>query len=415
MPTRTLLILTQVYVPDPASVGQHMHDAAAEIARRGVRVQVLTSARGYDDPSQRYDSNQTLDGVHVRRLPLSSFGKRSIMLRLLGGVVFLIQATVLGLFTRRLGGVLVSTSPPMCPAAALVLRLIRRVPVAYWAMDLNPDQMIEAGRISARSAAARLFDAMNRGILRRAGNVIALDRYMSQRLNSKVDARAKTIIIPPWPHVEEAGPALDHADNPFRSQQNLEGRFVFMYSGNISPVHPVGTILEAAGRLADDPRLLFLFIGGGLGRRQIEQVIETNRAPLIRLLPYQPLEHLRLSLSAADVHLVAMGTNMVGIVHPCKVYGALAVGRPVLLLGPRNCHVSDILEEHDVGWRIDDGDVDQAVRTIRKIAATGEDELREMGRRGQQVVRERFSKTVLCRRFGDVLEQALEPGGANEC
>ena len=48
---KTLLILTQVYVPTPAAVGQQLSDAAAEMVRRGWRVAVLTSERGYDDPS----------------------------------------------------------------------------------------------------------------------------------------------------------------------------------------------------------------------------------------------------------------------------------------------------------------------------------------------------------------------------
>ena len=47
----TLLVLSQVYVPDPASVGQHMADAAQSMAARGYDVRVLTSGRGYDDPS----------------------------------------------------------------------------------------------------------------------------------------------------------------------------------------------------------------------------------------------------------------------------------------------------------------------------------------------------------------------------
>ena len=46
-----LLILSQVYVPDPASVGQHLHDFAAEMARRGHDVVVYCSSRGYDDPT----------------------------------------------------------------------------------------------------------------------------------------------------------------------------------------------------------------------------------------------------------------------------------------------------------------------------------------------------------------------------
>src|SRR5687768_15943333 len=45
---KTLLILSQVFVPDPASVGQHMADVAAEMARRGHRVKVYASARGYE-------------------------------------------------------------------------------------------------------------------------------------------------------------------------------------------------------------------------------------------------------------------------------------------------------------------------------------------------------------------------------
>ena len=32
---KTILILSQVYVPDPASVGQHMADAAEGLAERG--------------------------------------------------------------------------------------------------------------------------------------------------------------------------------------------------------------------------------------------------------------------------------------------------------------------------------------------------------------------------------------------
>ena len=82
-PTKTLLILSQVYVPDPASVGQHMADAATEMARRGYRVVVLAANRGYNDPSMKYPPSEVLDGVEIRRIPLSSFGKGSILMRVL--------------------------------------------------------------------------------------------------------------------------------------------------------------------------------------------------------------------------------------------------------------------------------------------------------------------------------------------
>jgi hypothetical protein len=46
---KTFVFLSQVYVPDPAAVGQHLADVAEELARAGQRVIVLTADRGYDD------------------------------------------------------------------------------------------------------------------------------------------------------------------------------------------------------------------------------------------------------------------------------------------------------------------------------------------------------------------------------
>ena len=98
---KTLLILSQTYVPDPAASGQQLAGCAAEMARRGWRVHVLTAGRGYYDPGVRYPSSERIDGVAVHRLPLSSFGTRSFVLRLLAAVLFCAQIVVRGIFVPR--------------------------------------------------------------------------------------------------------------------------------------------------------------------------------------------------------------------------------------------------------------------------------------------------------------------------
>jgi colanic acid biosynthesis glycosyl transferase WcaI len=350
---RTFLVLSQVYVPDPAAVGQHMADAAAELVRRGHRVVVLTSDRGYDDPSVRYSRREIIDGVEIRRIPLASFGKSSIAMRLLGGASFTFQAIVRSLSVRPLDAILVSTAPPMASVAAVMIGALRRIPIKYWVMDLNPDQLVALGIIRETSLVARIFDWLNRLVLRRATDVVVLDRFMAARVNRKLDVSDKLTIIPPWPH-EDHLEAIDHRENPFRRQHGLDGKLVIMYSGNHGPSNPISTLLHAARRLDDLPDLIFLFIGGGIGKKEVDEAA----GPTIRSLPYQPLHELKYSLSAADVHLVTVGDSVVGIVHPSKVYGALAVARPVLLLGPEECHVGELVREHDIGWRVSDGDVD---------------------------------------------------------
>ncbi len=399
-----MLVLSQVYVPDAASVGQHMADAAAEMVERGWDVRVLTSARGYNDSSVKYKKRETISGVEVRRLPLSSFGKRGLLLRALAAVLFMVQITARGLFGRRPDVLLVSTSPPMCIVAALVISTFRRTRVKFWVMDLNPDQLISLGKIKEGSVPARLMDAFNRMILRRSDDVVVLDKYMAGNVNAKLDVSGKLAVMPPWPHEDHVQP-LDHADNTFRDEHGLQSKRVFMYSGNHGYALPLETFLKAAVRYKDDERVAFLFIGAGVRKAEVEQAIADHALTNMVSLPYQPLERLRFSLSAADVHLVSMGDEAVGTIHPCKVYGAMAVSRPVLLLGPDPCHIADLIHEHQFGWHVRHGDVDAAASVIDEVISLPDQALQEMGARAAQAIRSSLSKDALCGRFCDVLER----------
>ncbi len=404
--TGTLLITSQVYPPDPTSVGQHIHDVAKEMVQRGYRVIVYTSRRGYEDASVVFPRREIVDGVEIRRIRLSSFGKATIIRRVMGGLSFTLQCAIRGLFVPRLSHMLVSTSPPMCPLAAIVIAAFRSVAVTYWVMDLNPDQMVAMGKLSPTSPFVKILDWLNRMILKRARAVVALDRFMADLLNKKVDTSHKMLVAPPWPHEDHVEPVA-HTENPFRKEHGLSDKKVIMYSGNLSPASPVTTILEAARRVEDLEDLVFMFIGGGLGKAEVDQLITNQNPPNIRSLPYQPLETLRFSLSAADVHLVSVGEDIVGICHPCKVYGSMAVSRPILLLGPNQCHVSDILANRDIGWSVNYGEVDKAESVLREIHATSSDQLHTMGSAARRTVDEQFTKEHLCGQFCNVLEHGI--------
>jgi hypothetical protein len=80
------------------------------------------------------------------------------------------------------------------------------------------------------------------------------------------------------------------------------------------------------------------------------------------------LSELSASLSAADLHVVAMGDPFVGIVHPCKIYNILSVGTPVLYIGPAVSPLSEIAEiaSIEVPWfSARHGDVDQVIKHIQ--------------------------------------------------
>lgn len=395
-----ILILSQVYVPDPASTGQHMADVAAVLRRRGQRVVVLTSARGYDDATRRYPAREVRDGVEIRRIPCASFGKKSIAVRLAGATSFLLQALVRGLFVRGLAGIVVNTSPPMAVAAALVISVLRRVPVHFWVLDINPDQAVALGKVPTNALAVRALDALNRAALRHAQSVVTLDRCMAERLARKADVGDRLAVLPPWPHNDSQSVVL-RGDNPFRREHDLDGKLVFLYSGNHSPSHPLTTLIEAARRVEDVENVVFAFIGSGSGKREVDAAIAAG-AGNVRSLPYQPLERIEWSLAAGDVHLVTFGDPMVGIVHPSKVYGAMAAGRPLLFVGPQQNHIADLVRRHGIGWAHRHGDVDAVERTVRAIAAGEAGDLAAMGARARNAAAP-YTKRVLCAHFCDLV------------
>jgi glycosyltransferase involved in cell wall biosynthesis len=312
------------------------------------------------------------------------------------------------LTTRDLGGIFFSTSPPLIGTAAVLAHWVRRVPIAYWAMDLNPDQLIAMGKLEPTDFITHVLEFANRIILEESSLIVALDRFMGERLRARANVTSKMQIIPPWPHEDQLDD-LAHEQNPFRKAHGLDGKFVVMYSGNHSPANPLRTLLDATLAFKDDADIKFLFIGGGLGKKEVEEHIQRHQLTNVVSLPYQPKNQLRYSLSAADVHVVSLGENMVGIVHPCKIYGAMAVGRPILYLGPKPSHVSDLMDEHDIGLHVSHGDVEGAIRAVRELRTLAPQKRASMGQAAQRVMSERLSQKILCTRFCDYLEQVLTP------
>mgnify|MGYP003123394546 CR=1 FL=1 len=409
-PSKNILLISQVFVPDPAAVGQYMFDTAEALVKDGWYVKVYAADRGYDDPRQKYPDYENINGVHIKRLPWSSFGKRSIALRLLGQLSFVIQCFLRGIFSRRLDAILVTTSPPMGGVVAWAISLFRRVPIHFWVMDMNPDQAVKLGAFSEKHPLVKIFDLYMKGILKKAKRVIALDRYMADGLRKKAGDRMQVggagsalRVLPPWPMDEYLEP-VEKRENPFLEANGLSGKRVFLYSGNHSIAHPISTYLEAAVRLKDDPRGEFLFVGGGKRKGEVDIAAREHNAPNLHSLPYQPLEKIRYSLSAGDVHLVSMGEEMVGCVHPCKFYSALALGKPILLLGPMRSHIGDVLRNHDIGWQVDHGDVDRMEQVYREILNTSEEDLAIKGANAKRLVTDGpFRREEMVREFVGII------------
>jgi len=366
----TFLLLNQTFHPDVMATGQYLTDVALRLVERGHQVTVVTSRRAYDQPRTQFPKEEMWRGIRVYRVGTTGFGKGAKWRRAADFASFLALASLRLARLPRPEVVVALTSPPLISFLGAGLARLRRSRFFYWVMDFNPDEAIAAGWLRPNSSVARVLDWISRFSLRQARKIIALDRFMRERIVAKGIAPAKVLVIPPWSHDTEVTFDAEGRER-FRKAHGLDGKFVVMYSGNHSPVHPLDTLLAAARQLASNPDVTFCFIGGGSEWRKIQEKQKTDRTlSNIICLPYQPLDQLAGSLSAADLHVVVMGNDFVGLVHPCKIYNALSVGAPVLYIGPSPSHISEILDTLDGNHTCAaarHGDVERVVEQILRV------------------------------------------------
>jgi glycosyltransferase involved in cell wall biosynthesis len=336
-----VLLLNQCFYPDVVSTAQHLTDLATELSNRGHAVTVLTSDRGYDDPTLRFKRRERWKGINVIRIPSLSWGKNRKWKRAANFSSFLLLCAFRMLLLPRVDAVVALTSPPLISYLAAVYARFTRVRLYCWIMDLNPDEAIAAGWLKEKSITTRLLKRMMNYSLRRAEKVVALDRFAKERVRHEGVAGERIAVLPPWSHSDVVSYSSSGRQE-FRNTHGLDGKFVVMYSGNHSPCHPLDTLLEAAITLRDRSDVVFCFVGGGSEQQKVQCFAQRHQLTNIRRLPYQPLSELSASLSAADLHVVVMGEPFVGIIHPCKVYNIMTVGSPMLYIGPEESHVTDL-------------------------------------------------------------------------
>jgi len=354
-----VLLLNQCFYPDVVSTAQHLTDLATALTSRGHKVTVIASDRGYDDPSVRFKRRECWNDIEIVRIPSLSFGKNGRWRRAFNFGSFLLVCAFRLLLSKRFDLVVALTSPPLISFLAALFVKLKGGRLCFWVMDLNPDEAIAAGWLDERSATARLLQRMLRYSFRVASSTIVLDRFMHDRVVAKGFDPARVTIVPPWSH-DDAVEYSDAGREAFRAQHDLADKFVVMYSGNHSPCHPLDTLLGAARALEPRREIVFVFVGGGSEQAKVRKSGLKN----VRCLPYQPLNELSGSLSAADLHVVVMGEKFVGIVHPCKVYNIMSVGAPVLYIGPEPSHITDIASRHGNFLLASHGDVEAVVAAI---------------------------------------------------
>lgn len=404
-----LLFVNQHYWPDVAATGQILTDLAEHLAARGFEVDVLTGRGRYVSGELEAPAEEVRNGVRIRRLISTSFGRSSHLGRIADYAGYYLGALRTLLAGERYDLVIVLTTPPLLSVAARLAGRLRGQPYAVWSMDLHPDAEVAIGMLAERGLPARVLHGLNNAGYRGADLVVDLGFRMKERIAAKGVAPDRLVTIGMWSDGAGVRP-IDPADNPVRRALGLgPDRLVVMYSGNAGVAHRFEEVREAMRALKDDARFYFLFVGSGPRRAEVEAFIEAEGIANASYRDYFPREELAASLSAGDVHLLTLRESMAGVVVPSKLYGILAAGRPVVMVGPERSEPAQAIRRHDVGVVVDPeagGTGADLVAALRGLA-DDPDARRRMGARARAAFEAEYDRDVLCEAWAELLADRL--------
>ena len=369
----------------------------------GHEVRVICSRGRYLEGKGTAPRREDRNGVSVQRVAATSFGKRSLLGRLIDYLSFHALATAGVLFGRSADVVVTLTTPPLIGLCGRLASAFRGTKHVNFVMDLHPDAEFECDMIRRRSFAGQFFSKIAGSILRQADMNVVLGRFQGARVRNWGVDQSKITEIPVWSDGDEIAP-VPHAENPLRERMGWNDRFVVMYSGNAGIVHVFDEILDAAGRLAQtDPEVLFVFVGGGPRKAEIEAGVEAKKLKNVQFLNYFDRSELRFSLSAADVHFMSLSPRHVGVAVPGKLYGILAAGRPVLFVGsPQSDSAATILGAK-AGSIFAIGEGGELAGEILELKSNP-DKCREQGERGRAHFMKHHERAVCVAAWCTLLE-----------
>lgn len=408
----SLLFINQHYYPDVASTGQHLTDLAEHLAGNGFDVNVLCASAQYLSGTLEAPKREVHNGVSIRRVQTTSFGRGTHLGRILDYASFYFQVLLALFFGRRYDLVVGLTTPPLLGFACSLAKAVRGQDYAIWSMDLHPDAEEAVGMIRRGSLLSRALHGLNNRGYRKADLVVDLGPHMKARLIEKgVDpARLQTVVV--WNKKDEITPVA-REDNPLVDELGLAGKFVVMYSGNAGIVHRFDEVTEVMTRLRERDDIEFLFVGGGPRRSEIEEVIEREGLTNARYLDYFPRERLDQSLSLGSVHLLTLRNEAAGVAVPGKLYGVMAAGRPIIVVGPGRSEPAETTLTEGVGRVVDTQQegaalTDQLEAAILDLASDSE-ACAQMGLRARAAFLARYEADVACDQWAEALWTLLGP------
>ena len=410
---KKLLIFAHYYYPDVASTGQLLKDQAEGMLDE-FEVTVICTVPSYTGIIEdKYKTKkyyfEDINGVKVIRVRVPEFTKTKKHSRMVNIICYFFRALIAACKSGKQDYVFTISQPPILGGILGVCgKWLKRAKLIYSIQDYNPEQVMAVKYLNNKLI-LKFMMMLDKFSCKSAAKVIVVGSDMVPTMtkrftnkNGKVSHRLpKTVFINNWMDDREIYPLASNNERvlAFKKQYGLEDKFVIMYSGNIGLYYDLENLIKVIEKFKDREDVVFPFIGAGSKKDDLEAYVKEHNMKNVVFIPYQPKEDLIYSLNAADVHWVVNAEGIKGVSCPSKLYGVLAVAKPVLAVLEKGVEARDIVEKTECGYAVSPKDYDGVEKLIENFISTDKDKLSEIGNRGYDYMKHNLTREISINKY----------------
>lgn len=394
-----ILVLTVNYWPEETGIGAVTTWRCERLAAQGHDVVVCTTFPYYpqwrvaDNYRGKFWFGESHNGVTIFRSWAWVPARLTSVKRILFETSFLAGNLLRALSADKPELILVESPPLGLAITARLLSRIWRVPFVFDVMDLQPDAAAELGMLRS-GPLMRVLYWLERYAYKHAALISTITEGMRQRIIAKFIPPEKVTLFATHAESDLLSLRREELGQRFRRRHGLDGKFIVTHSGNMGVKQGLDVILDAAELSLDRPEIVYLLVGDGAMRAELESQAAEKDLVNVWFLQVQPRQQFLEMLAAADVSLITQQRSVSDIVFPSKTATLMSAGCPIIASVNESCEVARVLKQSSAGLVLPPENPLALFDTITALQSNSRMR-REMGEAGRRYAREHWDEDVV--------------------
>jgi putative colanic acid biosynthesis glycosyltransferase WcaI len=378
-------LLTHYYPPEVGAPQARLSALARGLSRRGVEVTVHTGFPHYPDgviqPPYRNRPwlTEEQNGVRVVRSAVYPAPNRGFGRRIANHVSFALTSLVTSAAGGPADAVIVETPPLLLAGSAIPYARAKGAALVVNVSDMWPDSAVALGTLR-RPRLVSAARTLEHACYRAAAAIVCPTRGIETALGELDEAAGKVHRIPP-----SVDPEL-FPDSPPKGN----GAFKVLYAGTVGMSQGVGTLMDAAELLGDEPQIEIVIAGDGAEGPELRRRLAEGRLRNVTMLGRVPHERIPELYADADAAVVLLRDKpLFEGALPTKMFEAMSAARPLVLSAAGEA--ATLVEEADCGVVVPPERPNELAAALSDLARD-RDRAGKLGAAGRQAIVNGYSR-----------------------